>query len=219
MRPETNAKTLFFILGLGSVLVQIILIRRLLSTFHGNELTMGAVLAGWMVWTGSASLLTGRLTDKLAHGRSWLARSYILAALLLSATVLFAPAVKPFLGQARAEIIGPQVILLGSFFITAPICAILGLSFNLCCQVTADEKGAVARVYLWEALGAGLGGLFFSMVLAGKSCVFAQSYLVMALFFYGAFMAVPRKKQAWALALAAILTAAFFIDPQAGLPA
>jgi hypothetical protein len=39
-------------LGIVCQIGQIVLLRELLMVFHGNELSLGIILAAWMVWVG-----------------------------------------------------------------------------------------------------------------------------------------------------------------------
>ncbi len=213
-----NAKALFVILGLVSVLCQIILLRKLLATFHGNELTLGAVLAGWMVWTGGASFASGSITDKLTKPRLRLAACFTATALVLPLTLLFTPAVKSLFHFSRAELVGPQVMILGSLLLTGPVCVLLGLAFNLCCQAVSDKSHAVGRVYIWEALGSGMGGLLLSLALAGRVSIWSQTYLVMALLLGGSALAIGRKAYPWAAPAVIILSALTILDPAVGFP-
>ena len=52
------------LIGLTAMMGQILLMRELLVVFYGNELTLGAMLAAWLFWTGLGSWLLGRLTDR-----------------------------------------------------------------------------------------------------------------------------------------------------------
>ena len=38
------------IMGVSSVIAQVILLRELLVVFYGNELSIGIILAGWLLW-------------------------------------------------------------------------------------------------------------------------------------------------------------------------
>ncbi len=44
-----SLKASLLIMGLSGIVAQIILLRELLVTFLGNELTLGIILANWMI--------------------------------------------------------------------------------------------------------------------------------------------------------------------------
>ncbi|MCK4374575.1 MAG: hypothetical protein KAX19_04570, partial [Candidatus Brocadiae bacterium] len=45
--------------GACAVSGQIILLRELLVAFHGNELSLGVILASWLLWGAAGSWLVG----------------------------------------------------------------------------------------------------------------------------------------------------------------
>ena len=184
-------RLVFASLGMISVMAQVMLMRRLMSVFSGNELTIGAALAGWMIWTGLGSAVLARSSDRLARPRETLAVVFFLSALLLPATMLLTYTIKPWLGYTHAEIVGVEVVILASFIITGPLCFALGFAFNLCCRMIEEISAAVGRVYLWEALGSCLGGAAFSFILAGRVSLFLQVHLLMAILFAAACLALP----------------------------
>jgi len=198
-----RSRAIFFILGAAAVLAQVILLRKLLAVFSGNELTLGAVLAGWMVWTGLASALLGPASDRIRKPAPLLAGVLLLAALILPLTTLAVTQVKPWLGHDPSELVGLPVVILASFLITGPLCALLGFSFNLCSRLVAEARLAVPRVYLWEALGAGAAGSIFTLLLAGRTSAFAQVHLTSGLLILGAALVPARRPVRIALAAAA----------------
>ncbi len=194
---RARTRIIFACLGVTSVMTQVILMRRLMSVFSGNELTLGAALSGWMIWTGLGSAALGRAADRLERPREVLAVLFILAGLLLPATVLLTYTLKTWLGYSHGEIVGLEVIIIASVIITAPVCFALGFAFNLCCKIADGANAAIGRVYLWEALGSALAGAVFSFILAGRVHVFQQVYMVTAVFIGAAALSLraglPRK--------------------------
>jgi len=214
MTGSSRGRAVFLILGASAVLAQVILLRKLLAVFSGNELTLAAVLSGWMVWTGLASLILGRLSDRTQKPAPLLAGVLILAAIALPLTTLAIARIKPWLGLQAGEIAGLPVVMLASFLITGPVCALLGFGFNLCCRLVEEERLAVGRVYLWEALGAGLAGAIFTFVLAGRTSAFAQVQLTSGLLALGAGLVLRGAALRAALpALAAAIALAGFFLP------
>jgi len=56
----------FIIMGLTSMLLQITVLRLLLSTFSGNELDIGITLSFWLISVGSGSYIGKRIHLKYA---------------------------------------------------------------------------------------------------------------------------------------------------------
>ena len=52
LRHESRLSISIVILGLTSLVTQVIMVREFLSIFYGNELVIGVLLANWMVLTG-----------------------------------------------------------------------------------------------------------------------------------------------------------------------
>lgn len=112
------------------------------------------MLGSWLLWTGAGSLLA----DKL-RWRSLLAPAfaYAIAGFLFPLTLLAVRLVRPWLGILPGEVVGLLTILPIALLIVAPFAFIVGTQFVLLSR-SYPEEGA-NRVYLFEALGAALGGL------------------------------------------------------------
>ena len=64
MRPLL-LKVSLFIKGLSGIVAQIILMRELLISFLGNELTLGIILANWLILVAIGSIITGKFVEKV----------------------------------------------------------------------------------------------------------------------------------------------------------
>ena len=62
---------LLAVLMLGAVcqVGQVLLLRELLIVFHGNELSIGLILAAWLAWVGVGSRMGAVLVDRVNHPR------------------------------------------------------------------------------------------------------------------------------------------------------
>lgn len=216
-----RGRAVFLLLGASALLAQVILLRKLLAVFSGNELTVAVMLSGWMSWTGLAGLLLGRISDRIAKPHSLLAGVLFLAGLALPLTALATAKIKPWLGLQPGEIAGLSALALTSFLLTGPVCALLGFAFNLCCRLVTEKRLAVGRVYLWEALGAGLAGGAFTFLLAGRTTAFAQAQLTSGLLWLGAGLVFPSAAARLALygLAAGVSLAGFFAPPRFSLEA
>ena len=153
-----------FSLGLTSLVTQVILIRELLSIFHGNELVIGVLLANWMLLTGLGSFL-GRFVGPVKERPGFLA-----AILMLFGSI---PLFTAFLLRFLKNIVFPAGTMVGllpviwsSFLLIAPYCIISGMSFTILSSLawTASKK-SVGSVYSTEALGSFSGGIIYSLAL------------------------------------------------------
>jgi spermidine synthase len=160
MKPS---RSVFILLGFISIISQIILMRRLMVIFSGNELSVGVVLTSWMLWTGVGSILFGRLTEGISRAYLVLSLTLMGVIILFPLTLLLTFALKPILGIPLSQIVGLPTIIVSTAAVLGPLCILLGFCFVLCCRLFPEDRSVnVGRVYLWEALGSALGGISFN---------------------------------------------------------
>ena len=96
---------------------------------------------------------------------------YIVIAVLCFLTVFFIRSSKLVLGINTIEIVGFLPMMISSAILLAPLCFVLGFTFALNSKIWqfSDPSGfLVNRVYLWESIGAGLGGILATFILIPK---------------------------------------------------
>jgi len=179
----TSTRALWFLMGFLSIGSQVILLRAGMVTFSGNEMIVGPMLFAWTAWIGIGSLVGGRWS-----GGSDQAKMHILlsaAAILLPVTYFATYLAKVILGVPPAMLVNPVRSFM--FFIVAlsPLSLVLGASFAAGCRLSKETAGrAVARTYLWDALGAAAGGLaaggFLLPVLSSAKAVFVLAAVTFA---------------------------------------
>jgi spermidine synthase len=167
-----------FISGLSAMVAQILLLRELLISFHGNELTVGIILANWVALEALGALFLGRSVDKIKNklqGFVWLLLIFSIAfpvALYLSRTL------KEALNIPAGAGMGFGWIFLSSFLILLPLSLSHGALFTFGCRIyhllvnqnrTASQASrfsqpsrSVGRVYASETLGTIAGGVIFT---------------------------------------------------------
>ena len=59
-----------FLLGFVALVSQVVLLREMMVACTGNELSMGLVLAGWLLWGGVGSLAGSRLARRRGRKRA-----------------------------------------------------------------------------------------------------------------------------------------------------
>ena len=186
------------LLGFVSILSQIILFRELLSVFYGNELCLGILLFVWLLWVGLGS----KLGNVIAVSKSSLLKNlsfwYFLLAIFSILTIIVIRYSRIVLNVLPGEIIGFVPLLIFTLIILCPLCLILGILFVLNSTVWhLDPKleQMVTKVYLWESLGAGLGGFLGSLVLIPHLSNFSiQSWIFITLFLFSVLLIVSFSK-------------------------
>jgi len=163
-------RAVLVLIGVTAAIAQIVLLRELMVVFHGNESSIGLMLASWLFWTAAGSSLAGRLLTSLGQPRRSMAAIQTLVAPILPCTILAVRAAKTLLQTAPGEVLGPGAMLLTSFGALAPLCVLSGALFTVGSQVyqaaAATSAGeATGSVYLWEAVGWSGGGLVAGLAL------------------------------------------------------
>jgi spermidine synthase len=199
-------------LGFTSTAGQVLLMRELIVVFYGNELSLGIMLGGWLFWVGAGSLAAAWVIPRFASaGKTWALAA--LQAALGVATVgalLSVRALPLMLKRASAgEIVGYTPIVLSSFLVLAPMCLLLGFLFDAYCHAWSkgeDAAASIGSVYIFEALGAGLGGVVFAWVLVRTldPSQIASVLLLLNLLSCVATLALERKLRVTAVAVSAI---------------
>ena len=157
------------VMGVTSMLIQVTVLRLLLSTFSGNELDIGITLSFWLTWVGLGSYISSKVKHKYAF-----AFSFIFVALLLQPTVFVIKAIRPILSLGPGEAVSFTYTILSTALTLLPLCFVLGFQFPLAVSYTGkydlitSAKDSAGRVYGLEALGAFAGGALFTFVISGR---------------------------------------------------
>ncbi|MFQ6114534.1 MAG: hypothetical protein ACE5NG_10700, partial [bacterium] len=144
--------------------------REFVVVFYGNEISFGLFLTNWLIWTAVGSSLLGRLATRWHQPRKLMVLLQMLIAVVLPSTVVALRAIKTVFHATPGEILGPGLMFLSSFVILGLFCAFSGWLFAAGSRLYAVEVGgttalATSSVYLYEAVGSGLGGLLASLLL------------------------------------------------------
>lgn len=158
-----------FMLGFLSILSQIVILRELIVVFYGNEMAYAIILGSWLFGTGVGAQLGAFFSSKIKDSSLWLKMMAVVLFVLLPVYPLVIRLLKIFLDIRLGEIIGLVPMAVSSFLLVMPVTVLFGAMYTLLCQSHAvtlkSEQDDVGVVYLWESLGAALGGVLFSFVL------------------------------------------------------
>lgn len=204
-----------FVGGACAVSGQIILLRELLVVFHGNELSLGAILAGWLLWGAAGSWLIGSRADRFRRPVLILAVLLALASVLIPATVFASACMKRALGASPVETLGFFEFLPAVLVLLGPMCFVLGSLFAVGARILAElapARNEVSRAYLLESAGAGVGGLVISLWVLPRLQPLALSFVLGVVLLGISLLLVGevrsrRKRVSIRLALAAVMAA------------
>jgi spermidine synthase len=169
-------------LGVAGQIGQILLLRELLMVFHGNELSIGVILAAWMIWVGVGSRWGSLLVERSRRPLALLAGQTVGILILLPATVWFARGLRGFFDVLPGTYLSLTDLLVASFLVTAPVGLLLGAQFVLLARLwrerdRAADTTAAGKTYIGEALGTIVGGLLFAFILVHHANAFQAAIL------------------------------------------
>ena len=157
------------VFGFTAMASQIVFMRELLIVFYGNELSIGLILGAWLIAGAVGSSILGSLSDKIKNRITLFSLCQIGLSLFIPTNILLLRSLRSTLNILPGEATSIFLMIVSSFIIVAPICLIIGFMFSLACRVyqnkTDSPESSIARVYMLEAVGAILGGLFTSFIL------------------------------------------------------
>ena len=179
------------LIGFTSVIAQIVLMRELMVVFCGNEMSLGLMLACWLLWTAIGSSGLGRLVSRTLQPRRLMALLEVLVAVSLPVAIFLARASKSTFQSVPGEILGPGPMILTSLVVLSAFCLLSGGLFAVGSRLIAQEaststQAGTSNVYLLEALGSGLGGILASLLLIRYLTSFQTAALLCLLNFWGA---------------------------------
>ena len=167
-RPMSTRAAMALV-GFSAVIGQIVLMRELIVVFNGNEISLGTMLATWLLWTAVGSSLLSRFWRHRTP-RSTVAACECLIGISLFPTIWTLRASRVLFQTVPGELVGPVPMLLTSLVCLSVFCVLSGCLFVLAArmyqaQFAASDRVAVSSAYLFEAAGSGLGGILASLLL------------------------------------------------------
>lgn len=156
------------LMGFTFTITQVMVIREMLVVFAGNELSIAIILANWLLLEAAGSFLIGKKVESWGLQEGGYAFLQLLLAGILPLTIYAIRALKDFVGLTPGEGASLLQILLWTFPVLAPLGIVDGILFALGCalhsQRTKTGALSIGRVYLWEAVGAGSGGVLYTFL-------------------------------------------------------
>jgi len=172
-------------LGATSQIGQVLLLRELLMVFHGNELTLGLILASWLLWVGAGSRCGVALVKKFYHSTtpfSLLKFNTAGLVLVLPATLLLVRLLRGFFDILPGAHLSLTDTAISCFLVMAPACLMLGAQFIFLARAwrkssrALDTSGA-EKTYAGEAAGNMLGGAAFTFLMVHHLNTFQSALL------------------------------------------
>lgn len=157
------------VMGFSGIVAQILLLRELLVTFYGNELSIGIILANWLILEAFGCFFLGKKVEHFKRRLQGFVILSILFSLSLPLAIYAARVVKVSIGVTQGEGLGLFPILCSSFLILLPVSSSHGALFTFGCKIhslySKQDATSIGKVYIYETLGTITGGVAFTYLL------------------------------------------------------
>ncbi len=156
-------------MGSSGIVAQILLLRELLVSFSGNELTIGIILANWLILEAAGAFLIGKSVEKAKKKLDLYVLLQILFSVALPLTIYLSRVFKSILLDVAGEAVGFAPIFYSSFLILLPVALPHGALFtygsrNYSLYLSGDAA-SIGKAYVLETLGSIIGGLLLTFFL------------------------------------------------------
>ncbi|MDI6640925.1 MAG: spermine synthase [Elusimicrobiota bacterium] len=168
---------IILITGFSGIVAQVLLLRELLVSFYGNELSIGIILANWLLLEGIGSFVVGKKIENIKDKFVAFVSVCIIFSISFPVTIYFARILKLLLGAQFGEGVGIFSIFYSTFALLTPVCVTHGALFTFGCKLydegrprtleAEDKEGAesISKVYIYETIGTVIGGLVITYLL------------------------------------------------------
>jgi spermidine synthase len=149
--------------GFSGLVAQIFLLREFLIVFSGNELSIGIVLANWLILGAFGSYVVGRRVEGSKYTLEIFTVITILFSLSLFIAIYLTRILKVAMGISIGESIGFLPMLFSSLLILSAVSILQGALFTYSCRIysqfSSPGAASVGRVYVYETVGTIIGGI------------------------------------------------------------
>jgi len=152
-----------FIIGLVSILGQVVVLRELNVAFYGVELIYILAMGVWLLWTATGALIGRRHYAPPPPVVGWL---FLVFALLLGADVVFIRCIRVIFGGIPGAFLPFGAQLAAMLVALLPIGVLLGLLFQWAAKLYVTRSRTLASAYAIESGGGLVGGLASTVLLA-----------------------------------------------------
>jgi spermidine synthase len=149
--------------GFSGLVAQILLLRELLIVFSGNELSIGIILANWLILGAFGSYVLGKRAERSKYPLEAFAVLTVLFSLSLLAAIYLTRILKVSMGISIAESIGFVPMLFSSLVVLSAASILQGALFTYSCRIyslfSGPRASSVGSVYVYETVGTIVAGI------------------------------------------------------------
>ena len=176
MERKKTLTAALIVMGISGIIAQILLLRELLINFYGNELSIGIILANWLLLESAGAFFLGKQIEGFGKKIEAFIFVTLLFALFMPGAVYLARISKDLFGYAPAEAAGIARIFYISFLVFLPVSVTHGALFTFGCKIhslntakkasdTPQAASSAGKVYIYETIGTIIGGVFLTFLL------------------------------------------------------
>ncbi|MCS7203818.1 MAG: hypothetical protein NZ809_05165 [Thermodesulfovibrio sp.] len=165
---KTLLKIAVITMGFSSIVAQMVLLRELLIVFAGNELSIGIIIANWLILEAFGCFLSSKRVELSKNRVELFAAITIFFSLSLPVAIYLTRVLKVILGVSIGESLGFFTMFYSSFFILLPVSVAHGALFPFICKIyslLSDEETSAGKVYAYETVGIIFGGIIWTYLL------------------------------------------------------
>ena len=160
--------TAFFAFGLIAVTAQTLMLRQMLVIFGGNELSVGLILAEWLLGSTLGSYAASVILPKKAP--DFKALAVVIFLLLGVSLAILYPAlsnIRSVLALLPGQSVGLGGLIIASFAVIFPLSFLSGCQFGFGARWAGSfgKPSFSWKIYFWESSGFMSGGVLFTFVL------------------------------------------------------
>ena len=168
---KTRIIVAVLVMGFSGIVAQVLLLRELLITFQGNELSIGIILANWLILEAGGAFFLGKKIEHTKYKIEMFVCIQLLFSCSFPVAIYFSRILKTVMGVMPGEALGVLPMLFSSFFIFFLVSLTHGALFTFGCALynatNRASQGAlsIGRVYIYETVGTLIGGIVFTYLL------------------------------------------------------
>ncbi len=157
------------VMGFSGLVAEILLLRELMIIFSGNELSIGIILANWLILEAFGCFYPGRMVDKTKNKLEAFTIITVLFSVFFLIAIFLTRILKNILGISIGEMVGFLPMFYSSFLILLPVSVLHGALFTFSCRIfsmfSTEDASSTGRVYVYETIGTIIGGIATTFLL------------------------------------------------------
>ncbi len=148
-----------FLLGVIAITAQAVFLREVLAVFRAGELTIGAALLFWLLWTSAGSGILGRISSRIGDPGRWFYSLLPWYGVLGYFGVSIVGAVPYIAHLTPGELVPYDLQFIAVALVFLPFNILGGFLFTLGVKsLESEDSPSAGHAYTLEAFGAALAG-------------------------------------------------------------